>query len=318
MSAQDPHPNGEGWALHLWDSRLISRCELDFGIPQKVNGPSSAMSPEEVEARPPQRGNLHGSRPPGKFPSKSPQLSMVPSPHGPSPLRHGSTPGLPGALRYTSTPGLPTTTPSSSASFSVVVEPLTSAFARQGFGSPYTTVKNRGRPFQNPPTTPGQPIAKKQGPPFRTPKTAAAAASRAAHDESTVRPPKKPARPFKYPQKPRKVAAVVPPEPKFVLFVCEWKNCPAELHNLDTLQAHLITVHLKNQSSVGRLMCLWRKCSQLSYMAVNDRRALEATDRGVKFETKEEWLNHVRTHLDHVARYQGDGPKTELCKFWDS
>lgn len=228
---------------------------------------------------------------------------MAVSSHGPSLLRH------------TSTPGPSVTSPGSHSSFAIVIDSsLSKSFVNPVFGSPSTTKKKLGRPFKNTQATPIQPIAKKKGRPFKTPEAAAAAAARSASADPI---PKKRGRPIKYPQDPEEVDPVVPPEPKFVPFVCEWKNCPAELHNLDTLRAHLSTVHLKKQPSGGPLMCLWKKCCREHEVVDLETGESSVIDKGmgVEFKTKEEWRNHVKeAHLDHVARYQGEGPKTEICK----
>jgi hypothetical protein len=126
---------------------------------------------------------------------------------------------------------------------------------------------------------------------------------------------KKRGRPFKYPLEPEQILHVVPPEPKFIPFICEWKNCPAELHNLDTLRAHLYTVHLKKQPSSGPQVCLWKKCCQDHEVADAETGTSKFVEKGVEFETKEEWQNHVKVaHLDPIAWHQGDGPKAALGK----
>jgi hypothetical protein len=255
------------------------------------------MSPESraVQKRP-----LHGSLNPAAFYSNIPRSSMAPTPHGPSSLRHVSSPGVPA--------------PGSSASFAIVIGPPPKAFPSPAFGSPSLTIKKRGRPFKNPQASPIQPIAKKKGRPFKNREAAAAVVGSAPRSSSTDQQPKKRGRPFKHPQGPEEVISFGPPEPKFVPFICEWKNCPAELHNLDTLRAHLLTVHLKKQPSGGLFMCLWRRCNQ-EHKVVDDNGVLKVIDNGVEFETKEEWRDHMKVaHLDPIAWYQGDGPKTEFCK----
>jgi hypothetical protein len=256
------------------------------------------MSPEDSKNRP-----EHESLKPASFYSKAPQPSMTVSPHGPSLLRHASTPRLP--VGTVSTPG-------SGASFAIVIgSSPPKGFASPAFASPSTTKKKLGRPFKNPHATPAQPITKKRGRPFRTPEAAAKAAKAA----STGHLPPKRGRPFKYPQEPEHIAPVIPPEPTFVSFVCEWRNCPAELHNLDTLRAHLLTVHLKKQPRHGPLVCLWKGCEERTVLDLETGES-SVLDKGVKFDTKEEWQSHVeKAHLDYVARWQGDGPKTEMCKW---
>ena len=273
------------------------------------------MSPEDPKTRAAQERIL-GSMTPADFYSKSPYPSKAPSPHVPSPLRYAASPGVPIALHHVLTPGTPTATRGSSASFAIVIGPSPNGYARPTLGNPSITTKKRGRPFRSPQAASVQPIAKKKGRPFKTPEAAAAAAARASRGNSTDQILKKRRRPFKYPQAPEEIDPVDPAEPRFVPFICEWNDCPAELHNLDTLAAHLITVHLKKQSSAGPLICLWRNCCQKN-KAMNNDGSLKVFDKGVEFKTKEEWRNHVKLHLDHVARWQGDGPQTELCKCQD-
>jgi hypothetical protein len=275
---------------------------------------ASTMSPEGSEGLKggaTQERPLHGSLSPAAFYAATSPPSKDPSPHRPSLLRNISTPGPPAA-----TPVPPST-------FSVVLgaPPLKSPASNRSEGPP-TAIKKRGRPFKNPqgipntqsmPKTQGAPkpqsIPKKRGRPFKKPEAAAATVAAASSEDM----PKKRGRPFKYPLVPEHVVRVVPPEPKFVPFVCEWKKCPAELHNLDTLRAHLYTVHLKKQSSGGPLLCLWRKCCQEHEVMDEKTGASTIVDKGAKFKTKEEWQNHVEVaHLDPIAWHQGDGPKVAL------
>jgi len=77
----------------------------------------------------------------------------------------------------------------------------------------------------------------------------------------------------------------------------------------------LITVHLKKLLPIGPLVCLWRKCCQ-EHNTKDEKGALQVVNKGIEFGTKQEWRNHVENvHLDHVARWQGEGPKTEMSFF---
>ncbi len=208
-----------------------------------------------------------------------------------------------------STTGLPAFTPGST--FQIVIGSRPFNEARESYPTQAIT-KKKGRSSKNPQATPTQSIAKKKGRPFKTPEGVAAAAARTS---SNGQFPKRRGRPLKDLEAFEKVIPVTLPEPKFVPFVCEWKDCPAELHNLDTLRAHLVTVHLKKQHNGSPLVCLWRKCHQETKV-VNVQTGLpKIIDKGFDFNTKDEWMNHIQeAHLKKVAWYQGDGPKTELCK----
>jgi hypothetical protein len=105
------------------------------------------------------------------------------------------------------------------------------------------------------------------------------------------------------------------PEPKFIPFLCEWEGCPAELQNLETLRAHIFTVHNKKRPS-GILPCLWTNCSPTSDALDNVKLAPNDQRKILHFKTKEEWQDHVnRSHLVPLAWHMGDGPKgTSLRK----
>ncbi|KAJ6786509.1 hypothetical protein PWT90_08658 [Aphanocladium album] len=48
-------------------------------------------------------------------------------------------------------------------------------------------------------------------------------------------------------------------QPTFAHFLCEWPDCKADLHNMDTLRRHVKTVHIKPQS---QHRCVWGKCGK--------------------------------------------------------
>ena len=101
-------------------------------------------------------------------------------------------------------------------------------------------------------------------------------------------------------------------EPKYQVFKCGWKKCPAELHNLDTLKKHVVKVHGKPNES-RRFECHWIGCEESLHStprkgkgkAVNEEGELVAT-----FPALARWLEHVdAVHLLPVAWKQGDGPR---------
>lgn len=111
--------------------------------------------------------------------------------------------------------------------------------------------KKRGRPFKDysevPELTP-----KKRGRPFKTLEGELRAAARA----NSSADPKKRGRPFKI----RHQVEIAPPEAVFNPFICEWRGCPAELQNMETLRLHVYNVHRKRVD--GKVLCLWGKCGK--------------------------------------------------------
>ncbi len=160
----------------------------------------------------------------------------------------------------------------------------------------HSTPKKRGRPF----ATPGAAsraadkaarraaqLASGETGRLRRRKADSVSGSRtiAAHEHEHAKHKKK-GRPFLI----RHHVEVPPPEPKYIPFLCEWKNCPAELHNLDTLRLHVLNVH-KKKPSLGRRRCYWRRC-----------------DGQEEFDTKEKWEDHIiEKHLIPFAWHMGDG-----------
>ncbi|KAE9380281.1 hypothetical protein N431DRAFT_361804 [Stipitochalara longipes BDJ] len=175
---------------------------------------------------------------------------------------------------------------------------------------PSLTPKKRGRPFAKPRHAPStDPNYKKRGRPFATAESAAKAAAKAAPhavaaSDSGDGLAKKRGRPFKI----RTQLDIPVPEPIYIPFLCEWKGCPAELHNLDTLEAHVFNVHNKKQPSGGRL-CLWGNCG-MKHEASDETTETRTHDEQNEFTTKAEWKTHInRRHLIPFAWHMGNGPK---------
>lgn len=79
----------------------------------------------------------------------------------------------------------------------------------------------------------------------------------------------------------------------FVPFLCEWRGCKAELHNLETLGRHVHVVHCGKEATA----CLWRRCA----------------DERPPFGNPEALGEHVdKAHLIPYAWHIGDGPKVSL------
>ncbi|KAI9373372.1 hypothetical protein BJX61DRAFT_541820 [Aspergillus egyptiacus] len=91
--------------------------------------------------------------------------------------------------------------------------------------------------------------------------------------------------------KPKTAAAVAPP-PAAVshpVFACNWENCKAELHNLDTLKKHIFKLHV--QYSVT---CAWKDCTLRETVPAMPAMQL---------------MQHIKQeHVDSLAWKLGDGP----------
>ncbi|KAH7149839.1 hypothetical protein B0J13DRAFT_548939 [Dactylonectria estremocensis] len=144
----------------------------------------------------------------------------------------------------------------------------------------------------------GRPNRWKPGMPYSTngpkPQLSTAAGSREARLIKT-RPslngfPKRRGRPPKAPSPlPREIYCRI--NTPFVAFLCEWRGCKAELHNLDTLRRHVYVVH-ENET---RQTCQWGKCGRNETPQVFDQRG--------------SFKRHMEeAHLVPFAWHVGDGP----------
>lgn len=82
--------------------------------------------------------------------------------------------------------------------------------------------------------------------------------------------------------------------PRYVVFLCEWAGCTAELQNIETLRRHVRKVH--GQGEAGPLVCKWAKCGQ------------RPGEERVSFERDYEFNAHVdERHLLPFVWHAGDG-----------
>jgi hypothetical protein len=91
----------------------------------------------------------------------------------------------------------------------------------------------------------------------------------------------------------RDVQSIVPapaasvPEPSYPIFTCEWASCPAQLHDVNTLERHAVKNHVSGQTT-----CLWQNCPNF---------ATEYSGEGLK--------EHLtKAHIEPLAWKYGDGP----------
>lgn len=110
--------------------------------------------------------------------------------------------------------------------------------------------------------------------------------------------------------RPRKVSNALSsgrrPPPSYQIYRCLWEKCPAELHNLETLQKH-VRKHRRDEGGV--YPCLWADCRD-SRTTVSSPSPDIKRNR-LKFESEVAWDTHVKAkHINSMARKLGDGPLT--------
>ncbi|KAL7268831.1 hypothetical protein RUND412_008531 [Rhizina undulata] len=93
-----------------------------------------------------------------------------------------------------------------------------------------------------------------------------------------------------------------PSVPQFRIYKCQWAECPAELHNYETLRDHVLKVHRKQMAS-GEYPCKWKDCFKSSANETEEQRLL------TKFNDEQQWETHVREHLVQVKTVYGLGPE---------
>ncbi|KAM0554740.1 hypothetical protein ACHAPJ_006812 [Fusarium lateritium] len=121
---------------------------------------------------------------------------------------------------------------------------------------------------------------------------ATAAGSRQARQVKPRPPPngfpKRRGRPPKLPSPPPR-AIYYQMDAPFFPFLCEWRECKAELHNLETLRRHVYIVHGDS------IQCLWGRCGR--------------QEEPLEYEDDEGFKEHVEeAHLVPLSWHVGDGP----------
>jgi len=110
----------------------------------------------------------------------------------------------------------------------------------------------------------------------------------------------------------------VPTGPQFNPFLCEWRDCKAELQNLETLRNHIFKVHTKLQRPEG-LQCSWGKCGLMREVEDELAAATGAEDNDLGFTTLKDFKNHVeKAHITPFAWHMGDGPQGSILDPDDS
>ena len=88
------------------------------------------------------------------------------------------------------------------------------------------------------------------------------------------------------------------------IFKCRWRQCHAELHNLDTLRKHIARKHHPTEEELNDhgYICWWKKCRYL----IQDGGEISVEH---DFDSAEDWMDHINEdHLHKIALKLGDGP----------
>ncbi|OCK86415.1 hypothetical protein K432DRAFT_438512 [Lepidopterella palustris CBS 459.81] len=107
-------------------------------------------------------------------------------------------------------------------------------------------------------------------------------------------------------------------EPHYSVYKCHWKNCTAELHNLDTLRKHVHKLHGK-PAAHGGYDCLWDGCGK--EVTTVDKRTgmLFETHQYPEFSDDIKWRAHMELkHFGPLGWSLGDGPASGLSDAHDS
>ncbi|KAF3043265.1 hypothetical protein E8E12_010183 [Didymella heteroderae] len=102
--------------------------------------------------------------------------------------------------------------------------------------------------------------------------------------------------------------------PQYQSFKCKWQNCKAELHNLETLQKHVLKVHNK-ETLRNTIECLWGECGK--EVTSFDPMSNMSLERHIPhaFGAENAWRQHIQqNHFDPLAWQQGDGPAGGLSE----
>ena len=100
-----------------------------------------------------------------------------------------------------------------------------------------------------------------------------------------------------------------PSDPNYKVYRCCWKDCKAELHNLETLRKHVQKLHCK-KSDQGNIPCLWRGCDESEGTKHDEASEQSNTPHNMTFPSEALWSEHMEKHLEPLAWELGDGPST--------
>lgn len=97
----------------------------------------------------------------------------------------------------------------------------------------------------------------------------------------------------------------------YQVFHCKWRDCKAELHNLETLRKHIQKIH-RHRAAHGLLPCYWAGCRNIVNEKDRETGELKKTVEALEFESEASWDEHMDgKHLEMIAWALGDGPSSE-------
>jgi hypothetical protein len=93
----------------------------------------------------------------------------------------------------------------------------------------------------------------------------------------------------------------------FKKYRCKWKDCNADLHNIENLKRHIINLHKGKNNNMESYPCYWMGCFRPQLNGVKawkNRLHPMIWD----FASERDWQNHVDRHVDTVKHAYGVGP----------
>lgn len=97
-------------------------------------------------------------------------------------------------------------------------------------------------------------------------------------------------------------------EPTYKVYDCRWKDCKAELHNLETLRKHVRKIHCA-KAAFGGIPCRWKGCGKVSFVQDRKTGRHNRVHQDLDFGTEDLWNEHMdKRHLEPFAWDLGDGP----------
>ncbi|KAL7270353.1 hypothetical protein RUND412_006948 [Rhizina undulata] len=113
-----------------------------------------------------------------------------------------------------------------------------------------------------------------------------------------------------------------PSIPEFRVYICQWAECSAGLHNYETLHYHVLKVHRNKLMASGEFPypCKWKGYfkpltnEEEKHEACTENHEADKQRLLSKFKTEQKWEAHVRDHLIGVKKGFGLGPACGICE----
>ncbi|KAF8242119.1 hypothetical protein K440DRAFT_640152 [Wilcoxina mikolae CBS 423.85] len=101
----------------------------------------------------------------------------------------------------------------------------------------------------------------------------------------------------------------------FKKYRCKWKDCTADLHNVENLKRHVVKLHKRKHDNIGGYPCQWMGCFQsptTEQISEIEGRMDRSQPMTWCFASEGDWENHVDSHIDAVKQAYGLGPAALL------